>query len=603
VNSNMETPTELPHVSLQGSKLTDMAQRIRAELESRQLSATVQSLPIFICYHALATMMLGSLVDAPKILFQLWQAAAFVGAIIVIASLYLLRDYRNSPSQSSKLLKLLPLFGLGMAALWSIPPITFTNETSLDGTILIYGISFVMWALGLLTWLRMPYVAVLYASFVGLVMSWTIYQGLPDHKLLFALICTAFWLALMGLIVTAHREYGDRLRVDLERLHQGELIKLLLNDFEKGARDWLWETDQDGLITYYSPLMAEILSLGEDNLLETNLLDLLDPIGTSETVNSLRDDFKKLQPLIDKVIACDTDHDRRYWHLKAKALLSNEGSCIGYRGVGRDVTENHLAEAKILQAKTVAENASAAKTDFLAVISHELRTPINAIVGFSELLNVPHADLLPAQSRNAYLTSIIENAGQLQDLINDILDATRLERGTFQLTEQDNDAAEIVEAALQYNRSFALKSDVTVIAHVLDDVNLNGDLRRLKQVMVHLLSNAIKFSPAGSIVNVAMRRGPSDELIISIRDAGIGISEDAAKRVFDPFVQLDQSSTRSHGGLGLGLSIAQRIARLHGGEVTLQGLAGLGTEATLIIPAPRVTWPVQLKERQPQVAA
>jgi signal transduction histidine kinase len=105
------------------------------------------------------------------------------------------------------------------------------------------------------------------------------------------------------------------------------------------------------------------------------------------------------------------------------------------------------------------------------------------------------------------------------------------------------------------------------------------------------VSNAIKFSPAEAIVNVGMHRSETGQLVVTIRDAGIGISAEDAVRVFEPFVQIDGGSTRSYGGMGLGLSIARRIARLHGGDVTLEGLAGIGTEARLILPPERVVWP------------
>ena len=253
-------------------------------------------------------------------------------------------------------------------------------------------------------------------------------------------------------------------------------------------------------------------------------------------------------------------------------------------------------------ALATAETANLAKSNFLSAMSHELRTPINAIVGFCEILNAPHSEMLSADSRQTYLNTIIENANNLQSMINDILDVTRFERGSFQLVEQNSDAAEIVEAALKFCRKQAEASGISIVAHLIDDVSVRGDLVRLKQVVQNLLANAIKFSPQGSIVNIDMQRGPDLEFILLIRDAGIGMSDEDSTRVFDSFLQVEEGAARRFEGMGLGLSIARRIARLHGGDITLNGKLGIGTEARFSLPAARVKWGTTLVAKE-QVAA
>ena len=270
--------------------------------------------------------------------------------------------------------------------------------------------------------------------------------------------------------------------------------------------------------------------------------------------------------------------------------------------IERDVTKLADLEQQARLAIYAAETANLAKTNFLAAMSHELRTPINAIVGFCEILNDPNSEILSSESRQSYLNTIIENANHLQSMINDILDVTRLERGSFQLVEQNNDGAEIVEAALKLCRKQAEDSSISIVAHLIDDVSIRGDLARLKQVVQNLLANAIKFSPHGSIVNIEMQRGSNLEFVLLIRDAGIGMSEEDASRVFDSFLQVEEGSARRFEGMGLGLSIARRIARLHGGDVTLDGKLGIGTEARFSLPAVRVDWAIKPKTKE-QVAA
>ena len=254
-------------------------------------------------------------------------------------------------------------------------------------------------------------------------------------------------------------------------------------------------------------------------------------------------------------------------------------------------------------ALAAAETAKLAKSNFLSAMSHELRTPINAIVGFCEILTAPQSETLSVESRKNYLNTIVENAQQLQNMINDILDVSRFERGSFQLVEQNSDAAEIIEAAIKLCREQAERASISIVAHLIEDVTVRGDLVRLKQVVQNLLTNAIKFSPQDTVVNVNMQKGDNGGFRLLVRDVGIGISDEDAMRAFDSFVQMEEGATRSYAGIGLGLSIARRIARLHGGEVSLSGKMGAGTEALLVLPASRIVWSDVGLQTQEKVAA
>ncbi len=580
----------------------DLTAQINSEFGLRQLSEIMRALPIYTFYHLIATVFMTFLVEQPKDVLRYWQVASALATVVIVALIFKCRGFQHQPKRAALLLRSMPVVAVAMAAIWSVPATTFINRTSADSAVLIYGITLIIWALGVLTWLRMPSVAVLYASFVGVIMCWSIYTGLPQHQILFALVCAAFWLSLIGFIVTAHIEFERKTRGDLEKSRQGQIIKLLLNDFERDTSDWLWETDANGRLIYYSPRLADVLGLHGQDLHGSEFTALL---RTNDCALEA-DDFQLSPALADAALVqrmtVIADGEQTHWHLKARAVVNEAGQFTGYRGVGHDVTIEHNSAIQIVAAKEAAESASAAKSQFLAVISHELRTPINSIVGFCEVLNSEQSDSFSPADRASYLSSIIESARHLQNLINDILDATRLERGSFQLVEQDTDAAEIVEVTLKMCRNQADDSKINIVANVLEDVSVRGDLTRLKQVMLNLVSNAIKFSPADSVVNVAMQSGPNRELIISVRDAGIGISAEDSVRVFEPFVQIDGASTRSYGGMGLGLAIARRIARLHGGDVTLEGLQGIGTEARLVLPATRVDWP-KLISPNSQVAA
>jgi signal transduction histidine kinase len=222
---------------------------------------------------------------------------------------------------------------------------------------------------------------------------------------------------------------------------------------------------------------------------------------------------------------------------------------------------------------------------------------LNAIVGFAELLGSPQSESLGDDSRAEHLRTILDSSRHLQSLISDILDASRIEKGTMTLAEQETDAAELVEVAVKMCRDAAERTDATVIARIVDGVELRCDITRVKQVLINLITNALKFSPAGGYVNVGFERLKSDGLAIYVRDSGVGIAKADQERIFEPYVQADEGTARRFGGAGLGLAIARRIAMLHGGNVTIESEPGVGTTARLVLPPERIGWP------EPETAA
>lgn len=226
----------------------------------------------------------------------------------------------------------------------------------------------------------------------------------------------------------------------------------------------------------------------------------------------------------------------------------------------------------------------------LAAASHELRTPINAIVGFSELLRDAERNNTGRKAREDYATTILDNATLLQQRLNDVLDANRIESGALQLSDQTCDLAEIVEVVTRARHDAAGERGVTIIARVAEGLTCRGDGNRLRQALSCIVDNAIKYSPADGIININMLRGPEGRLVISVTDAGHGLTSDEISKLFTPFKQIDEGAARHHGGLGLGLYIARGILRLHGGDVTLRSSPEKGTEVWLILPASRIDW-------------
>jgi PAS domain S-box-containing protein len=569
-------------------------------LGKRQLDEVSRLLPVLVLFHLCAAIAVSFLVkaDIPISILYGWQFSTVALALLFMVVGYIVQTRIESASREGLVLRAMPYFGFLLALVWSVPPLVFSSHIAPDANILLLGIVITTLGIGVLSLLRTPATAILFSSTLTLALGQSFYGILQKHQEIAVIVVLLFGAALAGLIYLIHVDYLRRHLAQSELNRQSQIIKLLLNDFERETSDWLWETDRVGRLIYASPRLSEVLNKKPDELIGQEFLRMID------STNRLRRKFILSQTEISNVeIEMVADGRTMYCLITARPLFDKLGQFDGYRGVGRDVTRQCEAELEIRNAKEKAERASAAKSQFLAVISHELRTPINAIVGFSEVLTASHNENLSTETRKYYLTTVLESARHLQSLINDVLDATRIERGTLQLTEQDNDAAELVEVAIKICRDQAALAKISIVAHVSEDIIIVGDMTRLKQVILNLLTNAIKFSLEGGVVNIDMQRGANSSLVISIRDAGIGISAEDAERVFEPFVQADGTNTRRFGGMGLGLSIARRIARIHGGDVTLSGELGIGTDAQLMIPAARVKWPRSTAQASRMVAA
>jgi signal transduction histidine kinase len=260
------------------------------------------------------------------------------------------------------------------------------------------------------------------------------------------------------------------------------------------------------------------------------------------------------------------------------------------RGVTTDVTPAVRAEierAQLLQreshAREQAEEASRLKEEFLATVSHELRTPLNAVVGWSRLLRGGQLDAGGAE----HAIEIIErNALMQKQIVEDLLDVSRIVTGKLRINTQPVDLLLVIHAAIDAIRPAAEAKEIEIRTHFdAPGVIVRADIERLQQVFWNLLANAVKFTPARGTVDVHVRQ--EDSLAeISIEDSGPGVPEDFLPRIFERFSQADGSNTRKHGGLGLGLAIVRHLVELHGGTVSAsnRGENG-GAVLTVLLPS------------------
>lgn len=260
----------------------------------------------------------------------------------------------------------------------------------------------------------------------------------------------------------------------------------------------------------------------------------------------------------------------------------------GFITTYEDITKQKADEEELRIAKNTAEQANRVKSHFLANISHELRTPLNAIIGFSSLWRDQVFGPISQPKYLEYAEDIHHASTHLLDLIHDILDISQIESGRISLEDGRIDVAELIQDITSLFANTMATEGIKLTVKRDDPLpDLKGDQRRVKQMIINLVSNAVKFTKRGGEVSIEVCVDETGAVNIIIRDNGIGISEKENKDIFEPFTQVAESYSRSHEGVGLGLSIVQALMDEHGGRVALESVVGEGTVVRLVFPQQR----------------
>lgn len=397
-----------------------------------------------------------------------------------------------------------------------------------------------------------------------------------------AISCVLFVLTLRGvrLGVIQSKLSAEVLRESRERFR----------DFAEVASDWFWSTDPDLKFNYVSEQIEASTGLPPETLIGSSQEELLQAASNKQAVLHHLTDLQKRLPFKDfQHMYTDQSGHVQWWSISGKATYDETGAFSGYRGTGKNITADVEARDAMRAAKEDAEIADRAKSEFIANMSHELRTPLNAIIGFSEVMRTEPFGQLGNDKYRDYVNDIKISGEHLLSLINDILDLSKVESGSAELYEEEVDLYGVVASLMTLMKHHAGEKGVDLdidlppaLPHVV------ADERKLKQIMVNVLGNAIKFTRKGGDVRLALRASPEEGFVIRITDNGIGMASEDIPKAFSKFGQIDSDLNRSFSGTGLGLPLTRGLTELHGGTVDIKSRPGHGTEVTIRLPASRL---------------
>ena len=356
------------------------------------------------------------------------------------------------------------------------------------------------------------------------------------------------------------------------------------------APDMIARCSPDGVIHYISPSCERVFGYTPDEHIKLSPMDMCHPDDLPSVAGAIIGMVERGQRRLDAPLRYRAKHkDGRWIWVEANPILicDEQGAPLEFVDIVRDITEDKLFEAELKDARRQAETAVAAKASFLANMSHELRTPLTSIIGFAHLMG-DRADL-PAEAGH-YAKRILDASEALLSIINDVLDFSKLEAGQVALERQPMSVGKLVEEAAGLLQIQAAAKGVRLGIELDPSLPamVEGDVARVRQVLLNLLGNAVKFTAEGSVTVHARwraaRKGPG-RLRLSVVDTGPGVAKDALPRLFERFSQADVSINRTHGGTGLGLAISRGIVELMGGKIGAKSRLGKGSEFWFEIPA------------------
>jgi signal transduction histidine kinase len=375
---------------------------------------------------------------------------------------------------------------------------------------------------------------------------------------------------------------------------QSALLQLTLENMGEGLSVF----DREGRLVIFNARFVELLDLATDLNNETSLYEILEfqmargDFGNSEPDVGVQERFDRMFRELPVV--------RERVTLSGRTLLIRRHAMPGgVVSLYSDITERKAAEQRMADAWAQADLANRAKSDFLANMSHELRTPLNAIIGFSELLGSEHLGPMRNARYLEYAHDIHTSGHHLLSIINDVLDMSKIEAGKLEIQEADVAVGPLLATVARMVRERAREARVELITDPPEhELVVWADQRAMRQCLLNLVSNAVKFSNAGGRVVVEAALDTAGSVVFSVTDDGIGMSPADVERALQPFGQAQAATTRAHGGTGLGLPITKGLVQAHGGTLDISSSPGRGTRIRVILPPERTR-----ADHEPKMAA
>ncbi len=368
--------------------------------------------------------------------------------------------------------------------------------------------------------------------------------------------------------ITERKRTQEELRQNRERYRQ----------LVENANDIIYKCDAYGRFTYVNPTAHKILGYTEEELVGKHFLELIAPEHRELAEAFYKVQFQTKTPNTYFELPVLAKNGQVVWMGQNVQTVVTGEWILGFQAVARDISERRRMEAELAQARDAALASARLKSEFLANMSHEIRTPMNGVIGMADILLGTN---LSTEQRDCAMT-IRSSAEALLALVDDILDLSKIEAGKLTIKSADFDLDELIESITDIFAERATAKGLKFRPVIYPDVHrhLHGDSLRLRQVLMNLVGNAVKFTEMGEVSLSVMRDNESSdemELWFLVNDTGIGISEADQQRLFTPFVQADGSTTRRHGGTGLGLAISKQLVDMMGGRIGVASVPGEGS--------------------------
>jgi len=402
----------------------------------------------------------------------------------------------------------------------------------------------------------------------GLVIGYRQTNALAAFGIIFNLLVCAF------LFVLILRRMAQRDRAEKTLRESEERFKQLVQH----VGDIIYRTDRGGHFTFINQTVEPLIGYQPAELLGRHFLDLVVPTARVEVAQFYRQQFKERIPNTFHYFQVQRKDGSEIWVAQTVQLLFERGKLVGAQGVARDATQRAQLHEELARARDAALESARVKSEFVANTSHEIRTPMHSIIGMTALL----ADTELDQDQGHFVDNIRQSAEELLELINDVLDFSKIESGKLQISAVDFDVRAVIDGVINTFNEVARAKNLKLSSIVDGELPslIHADSLRLRQILINLVGNALKFTHEGEVVltvKCVAQTEASTDLRFEVRDTGIGISEETQARLFSAFVQADGSTTRKFGGTGLGLAISKQLVVAMGGEIGVNSRPGKGS--------------------------